>query len=105
MEVFCKICDRGCLVPKSKHRLSGPAVFIGYILLVPSVLGIILGVGVLALSFASGQNGANSLSVFTGVVGAGFILSCIIGGLFGWLLVMKKQVLQCNKCSSVVNAS
>jgi hypothetical protein len=37
----CKVCDRGELVPKKVVRMSGPAVAIGYILLVPSILGML----------------------------------------------------------------
>ncbi len=36
----CKVCDCGTLTAKKVFRLSGPAVAIGYILLIPSVLGI-----------------------------------------------------------------
>lgn len=37
----CKICDRGELIPKKIFRMSGPVVAIGFILLVPSVLGML----------------------------------------------------------------
>jgi hypothetical protein len=37
----CKICDRGTLTPRKIRRLSGPVVAIGYILLVPSILGMV----------------------------------------------------------------
>lgn len=37
----CKICDSGTLRLKEVHRLSGPAVAIGFILLIPSVLGML----------------------------------------------------------------
>jgi len=37
----CKVCDRGVLVRKKTFRMSGPVVAIGYILLVPSILGMI----------------------------------------------------------------
>jgi hypothetical protein len=30
---------------------------------------------------------------------------CFVGGLLGWLLVMRKRVLQCGLCGAVVNAS
>jgi hypothetical protein len=40
--VGCKVCERGSLVSKKIYRLSGPAVVIGYILLIPSILGVIL---------------------------------------------------------------
>jgi hypothetical protein len=37
----CKICDRGTLSLKTVFRMSGPAVAIGFILLIPSILGMI----------------------------------------------------------------
>jgi len=37
----CKVCDRGILVRKKVFRMSGPVVAIGYILLIPSILGMI----------------------------------------------------------------
>jgi hypothetical protein len=36
---ICKVCERGQLSPKKIFRMSGPVVTIGFILLVPSVLG------------------------------------------------------------------
>jgi hypothetical protein len=43
------------------------------------------------------------------VFGSGFIIAIgiasFVGGLLGWLLVMRKRVLQCNVCGAVVNAS
>lgn len=39
-KIICKVCDRGELVHKFKYRMSTPVVAIGYILLIPSVLGI-----------------------------------------------------------------
>jgi hypothetical protein len=38
--VTCKVCERGTLAKKSVHRLSLPAVVLGYLLLVPSVIGL-----------------------------------------------------------------
>jgi len=38
------VCERGELVPKKIFRMSGPVVAIGYILLIPSVLGMIAGI-------------------------------------------------------------
>lgn len=37
----CAVCKYGILEDKKLYRLSGPAVVIGYILLIPSVLGMI----------------------------------------------------------------
>ena len=35
----------------------------------------------------------------------GLIVGSFVGGIFGWLLVMKKRVLQCSICGAVINAS
>ena len=39
----CNVCSEGTLKKKKKYRLSGPVVIIGYIFLIPSVLGILIG--------------------------------------------------------------
>jgi hypothetical protein len=41
-ELLCKVCERGGLESKNVFRMSGPAVAIGYILLVPSIIGILI---------------------------------------------------------------
>ena len=108
----CKICDRGTLMPRKIRRLSGPAVAIGYILLIPSILGmaacaILFIVSLLAAItsaahesvFATAFVGTWSLAVVSGGIG------CFVFGLVGWLLVMKKHVLQCVYCGAVVDAA
>ena len=169
----CKVCDRGLLVSKSKFRMSAPVVVIGFILLIPSVLGIIFSV---IAFFASATHSSSSLAqsnasniaqmrragvprriinalvaenktdidewlnsdyggsgpppqiqqdavkaaqenMTAGTVGSGlsflvgggfsiiFGVAALVGGLLGWLLVMKKRVLQCSTCGAVINAS
>ena len=201
----CKICDSGTLRLKKVHRLSGPAVAIGFILLIPSVLGM-LSCAVMLLAFntsvvatlgiksngsghpyqsafdasfrrscarstnlrsqaegrfptkqqieeycecalsgykesgsmteaaesckqrvndgaietpspdvdalysteASNATNAGVISAIS-VLGNGFLIGWgilfFVSGLLGWLLVMKKRVLQCDVCGAVVNAS
>jgi hypothetical protein len=211
----CKICDSGTLSSQKVFRLSGPAVVIGFILLIPSVLGMICsvlmllgvitaagtGMGYVAsrpsrpfqsafdagfrrscaknfrLSYerstgtsasmsqveqacecvlsALKQTGSETLATQTcteeaeegslaapkqdvdefydpsvsrrlpesigakreavgflglfGFIGSfsaiAFGIASFVGGLLGWLLVMKKRVLQCDCCGAVVNAS
>ncbi|MGO9325870.1 MAG: hypothetical protein ACLP07_15040 [Terracidiphilus sp.] len=201
----CKVCDRGTLSAKTVFRLSGPAVAIGFILLIPSVIGMFsCAVMLLALNTSIGvtlginANGSShpyqsafdasfrrscaqstrqrsqdagrlptqpqieeycecALSAYkesgtvaetvelctqrvndgtldtpsrdvdafysdtssrTAVAGAAlpiaffgnsfliaFGIAFFVSGLLGWLLVMKKQVLQCNLCGAVLNAS
>jgi hypothetical protein len=52
---------------------------------------------------------SNSVSRLVSVLGSGLALSLAIAffvsGLLGWLLVMKKRVLECSACGAVINAS
>lgn len=108
----CKVCDRGTLMRRKMRRLSGPAVAIGYILLIPSILGmaacaILFIVGLFAAvtaathSSAFGTAFAGIWNLFDMLIGVG----CFVGGLVGWLLIMKKHVLQCVYCGAVVDAA
>jgi hypothetical protein len=162
--IQCRVCGQGYLYTVKVHRLSGPAVSIGYILLMPSLLGIVLCLGfILATwigafaypgvapqtlqgledtnvpgelrqslkaghrateaemaSLTSEQerqvqraNGDIEMSQLgsgcfaacgTGIALIGAVLS-FMGGLFGWLLVMRKRVLMCNFCRATIDAS
>jgi hypothetical protein len=42
LSIPCKVCDRGSLDSKRICRMNGPAVVIGYILLIPSIAGIVI---------------------------------------------------------------
>jgi hypothetical protein len=198
----CKVCDRGILRSKTVFRMSGPVVAIGFILLIPSFLGMLLSAWVFVRSaayqndsavnrsyyvadqkirkscvegfgrirsslpakttvpefcecvlnsysiFISGAstrritepmktatqdcseaawkgvlapvspdlmasyskeeletNGQTTEPVLTSTVAIIIGIASFVGGLLGWLLVMRKRVLQCNVCGAVVNAS
>jgi hypothetical protein len=169
MEVRCKTCDVGELRSKRTYRLSAVVVAIGYILLIPSVLGILFSFylyvqNASALNIAKNtvRSSARTEAVEklrkagiadalvlkalapegltveekrlltpeqrtsieqvasdavtsernlglagTVVSGVALLLGTVsfVGGLFGWVLVMKKSVLQCTACSAVVAAS
>jgi hypothetical protein len=156
------------MTKKRVFRLSGPAVVIGFVLLVPSILGICFG-GLTMLFTVIGSATAPStidtqlqqvktrlisLKVPDDIVadvvagkhieetrltplnysqqsavresesrisaakaapgvaaccGGGFsviiIIGSFVGGLLGWLLIMRKTVLQCFRCGAVVTAS
>lgn len=163
--IRCKTCDTGELLKRKKYRMSGIVVFIGYILLVPSVLGILVG-GIMLVATGAGtgaamdsiQSKAQSklkeagisrvittkildsqplseadrtglnysqrqvvdkvkLEISAGTVGAGLgvtmaggvsvfvMISSLVGGLLGWLLIMKMKVLQCTHCGVIAAAS
>ena len=42
--VICKVCDTGAIWPAKRYRMSGPVVVIGYVILVPCILGIVYSV-------------------------------------------------------------
>ena len=104
VQFACKVCERGSVEQRKIFRMSMPVVVIGFILLIPSVLGMLFcAFAVLVGLSNSGSNGgaaAIAISVFVGIGIAFFV-----GGLIGWLLVMKKRVLQCSNCGATISAS
>ena len=106
MDVICKICDKGALIQKRKYRMSGPVVLIGYILLIPSILGVLISaMTFFQLSSVSSQANASAGAGLAGGFSIFIGLAFFVSGLLGWLLIMKKQILQCNVCGAVVNAA
>jgi hypothetical protein len=147
--------------------MSGPAVVIGFVLLVPSILGILFGGVTFVISIVGGGQAPKlathsdsirtelasqhvpdpiiddvvagrhveenrlslldasqqlavrtaELNVSTAKAVPGLAACCggtfsvvimigsFVGGLLGWLLVMRKSVLQCTRCGAVVAAS
>ena len=181
-QIPCRVCEKGTLQQAKVHRMSSPVVAIGYILLIPSAIGMLLSLGFILLSWFSsaavvsstnaavsvhhlppavvanlqiekippemindlqagkdidaskeaalsasqreaiqsaqtemkaaeeiGKAGARSAAGCLG--GCGSILGIIgivfsfVGGLLGWILIMKKTVLKCGSCGAVVAAS
>ena len=76
--------------------MSAPVVVIGFIILVPTFVGLAFTLFVLSSS---------TTSSLTDGVAILFGISCFVGGIFGWLLIMKKRVLRCSICGAIVNAS
>jgi len=162
--IRCKVCDVGTLERLKVHRMSPIVVVIGYILLIPSALGVIASaVGLLSTGAAesrvtesarlraagrlerddipdsivdkvrSGHTATESelvvlsntqrasyereirvLNTETAGSGAGVVIAggiaiafgvlSVVGGLLGWLLIMKKTVLKCTRCSAAIAA-
>jgi len=106
--VRCKTCDVGVLQRIRKYRMSGVVVAIGYILLIPSVLGVLfsaLGFIRMVTLMPSTTGAVTAGATIAGGVFIFFGVFSLVGGLLGWLLVMKKDVLQCGHCGAVVAAS
>ena len=158
----CNVCHDGVLQSKRVYRMSGIVVAIGWVLLIPSILGILVAILFFLTSVVGGAGAANEISSSrtsmqeadiplpiqdkvidegyssltsedrkaltpeqrqvlagraagqAGVALAGGLgatssiclgISSFIGGLIGWLLVMKKRILKCTSCGAVVAAS
>ena len=57
------------------------------------------------LSIAAGKVGAGAATVVASGLCLFVIVVSFVGGLLGWLLIMRKRVLQCTRCGAVVPAS
>lgn len=104
-QIICKTCDIGTLYKIRKHRMSGVVVVIGYILLIPSILGVLLmALSVAMLHTGTATSSSAGASLADGVLVA-FAIAFFVSGLVGWLLVMKKDILQCGHCGATIAAS
>jgi hypothetical protein len=158
---LCHTCGQGALIKRTKFRMSGPVVAIGFILLIPSALGMLFGALMFLMTgmyssqtsasgereirarlaqqeipeaiiteVASGKpvpgeqltpltypqraavhDAQSSLSAQKAGAGVAaglslfIIVASFVGGLLGWLLIMRKRVLECTRCGAVVPAS
>jgi hypothetical protein len=132
----CHVCAGEDLINQKVYRLSGPAVVIGYILLIPSFIGIalnvifliVIGAGATGPAISSSamqeammnndptldpaiaEEAANTFAGCTcclgGLLGIGPVVGmilCFVGGLLGWILIMKKKVMVCRNCKTIVS--
>ena len=85
--------------------------FIGYIIAIPSALGMAFAVlifftGGLATPHNSVQLPSTSIVSAMGM-GIGIFIFCtsLVSGLVGWLLLMKKNVYRCVRCGYIIDRS
>lgn len=48
---------------------------------------------------------ARGAAALATLMGGGMFLAALVGGLLGWLLVLKKKMLKCDSCGATVTAS
>ncbi len=129
----CKNCEESSLVRTKVYRLGWPFAVIGFIFLIPSVVGIVVSaltlVGVLSSSVSAVTDFLNEAvtqmravsipepiigvvikvtlgetNLFGGRFAIGLLGTACVGGLLGWLLIRKKPVLRCSKCGDIISA-
>jgi len=108
----CHVCGRGVLDRVKVYRLSGCAVVVGYVILIPTVIGMAAGGFVFIGSFlpvepaVAGSEGLpQEVALAAGGAGLMLFFASLVGGLLGWLLVMKKWVLRCTSCRATIAAN
>lgn len=90
---------------RRKHKLTELAVVAGYALVIPSGLGLINGLMLLfSAAFRTLKLEDEPYRGFGELYGAMWIAFSLLFGVAGWLLIRKKQVLQCMQCRATVDA-
>lgn len=110
----CNACKtEGRIEQKKVSKFSGPVVFIGWIFLIPSLLGVLfslimfLSMGavhsdVAAQATSDAEQAGAAIGAGIGYMVFGVLgISSFVGGLLGWLLVMKRKVLKCSNCGTI----
>lgn len=115
--ISCKVCDRGALIHRRTYRMSAPVVFIGYVLITPAIAVIFVAAVFAVLSALIGGaivgSSNTELLALKGTalafLGTGYALIvaifAMVAALLGWLLIMKKTVLQCTTCGAIIDAN
>lgn len=103
------------MVPTKISKMSPVVVVIGWILALPSMLGVIIAIMMLFASVSAGHEvsaqAASQAEAAGAAIGAGlgvgmsmFIgIFSLVGGLLGYLLIMKKKVYKCVSCGFVMD--
>lgn len=99
IKIDCKTCDKKKSMEATKlHKMSPVVVVIGYLLTIPSLLGIFFSLMLLLMSTTQPSTAVFGvgLAIFIGIFS-------LIGGLLGYLLIMKKNVYKCSNCSFIID--
>lgn len=102
MKIDCQACKlEGGMEKAIVPKFSGMLRFIGYVIAAPSLFGM----------FVSAYAGCMVVSDGTGAGVVGFGVSMLmfcasaVGGVIGWLLLVKKKVFRCTRCGFILDRS
>lgn len=84
----------------SVPRFSGVVRVIGWILLMPSILG--MAAALTMFLFTANDPGERGAGVAMGVFTMFGIMS-LVSGLLGWILLMRKNVYKCGRCGFILD--
>ena len=112
----CQACkNTDVMVPTKISKMSPIVVLIGWVLVLPSIFGILVSTMIFFSSISAGAEVAakavNDAEAAGAAIGTGlgmgfavfFGVSSLISGLLGYLLIMKKKVFKCSVCGFILN--
>ena len=116
VKLDCNACkQKKTMVATKVSKMSPIVVFIGWILALPSMFGVLVAVIMFFASMSAGSVAsaqvASQAEAAGAAIGAGFcigmsvlvgILSLVVG-LLGYLLIMKKKVYKCLVCGFIMD--
>ena len=102
IKINCKACDgKESMIPVKISRMSPAVQVIGWIITVPSIIGVVFS---FIMFFKFGFMKGNA---FGSMLGTGLMLftgiASLVGGLIGYLLIMTKKVFKCTLCGAVID--
>ena len=116
VQLDCSACKQEQSMEAAKvKRFGGVVRLIGYIIAIPSAIGVIIAIigflttGAVTQEAMSGaQTGVEEAGVALGAaVGFGFNfflgIAFLVGGLVGWLLLLKRKVYKCGNCGFILD--
>lgn len=116
IKINCKACnEEKSMSPSKVSKMSPTVVVIGWLLAIPSIIGVLFSTMLFFASISAGgevSSQAASDAERTGAaigtgLGIGFSIFMgifsLIGGLIGYLLIMKKKVFKCALCGSITD--
>jgi hypothetical protein len=97
--IDCTACKlEGGMEKKKVPRFPLFIRLIGTFIALPSAFGMVVGIMAIATPFRSAQAAGFGI-----VFGAGFLVFSAIGGLIGWLLLMRKKAFVCRRCGFMLD--
>jgi len=116
LKLDCNACKNEKTMQATKvPKFSSFIRFIGYLIALPSVLGVLFAIIMLISTssastevMSAAQTDAEAAGAAIGAtLGFGFsafiAFSSLVGGLIGWLLLMKKKVYKCLTCGFILD--
>lgn len=116
IKLNCKACESKHTMKPTKVRKMSPIVaFIGWLMTIPSILGLLFALLLFISSIMTGSDSgmenmdapeALGTAIGLGIgIGASLLIgiSSLIGGLIGYILIMKKKVYKCELCGYIID--